>query len=126
MNRISVGVEKCVSIEPSVPKVIPAGQSILVLDDVTKSIGEWSARYVQNVGAGDCYYSVGVDCSPTTFNGVLAGAASVDANGYGAGSQYNATEHPKAVYVYSVAGTKIATTVLKRNEMGQGTGNILN
>ena len=125
MNRISVGVEKSVAVQPSVPVVIPANTNVKVLDDVTASRGEWSARYVQNVGAGDCYYSIGAECSPATFNGVLAGAGAVNANGHGAGGQYNATEHPKAVYVYSITGTVISTTILKRNEMAAGQGNII-
>lgn len=123
--RVSNSVEKNVISQPFAPIVVPATAATDVLQDVTKSIGELAARYIQNVGGDDCYYAFGVNCSPTNFCGMLAKPTTLNANGHGVGQQLDVSNCGQRVSVYSIAGTIIARTVLVRNDNQQGTGNIL-
>lgn len=122
--RISNTVERSVSCQPIVPLVIAAGQSTLVLPATKNMPIELASRYIQNVGASDCYYAIGHDCDSTNFNGILSKPASVDANGFGSGQQLDASNVGDSLYVYSVGGTTIAISVFIRNDLQQG-GNIL-
>ena len=123
--RVSNSVEKNVVLEPLNPKVIPANTPIEVLTDIINHRQEYAGRYIQNVGAGDCYYAFGHKVDSTNFNGILSKPGSVDANGLGSGQQLDASNNPQAVWVYSVAGTTIAITLFKRNDNAQGQGGIL-
>ena len=123
--RVSNSVERSVTIVPSELAVIPAGTAVDVLADLSKVNGEYAGRYIQNVGANDCYYNFGVNCDPTHFNGILSKPSTVDANGYGSGQQFDASNCPQKVSVYSVGGTTISMTILKRNDLNQGSGGIL-
>lgn len=124
--RVSNSVERNVTSVPQAPIVIPAATSTKIFDSVSSDNVEYSGRYIQNVGANPCYYSIGTDkCSAATFNGVLAGASVVDANGFGSGQQLDCSNVADIISVYSVAGTTIARTLLRRNDMVQGGGGIL-
>ena len=125
--RVSNSVEKNVFVVPSVPKAIPANTATEVLNDSNADNIELAGRYIQNIGANDCYYSFGTDnCSAGNFNGILAKAASVDVNGFGAGQQLDVSNCGQRVSVFSVGGTTIVSTIIKRNDNQQGFGNILN
>jgi len=124
--RTSNSVEKNCFIVPAPPIAIPATTSTIVLQDTNALNIEFSARYIQNVGANDCYYAFGTNnCDPTNFNGILSKAPSVDANGFGAGAQLDVSNCGQQVSIYSVGGTNIAVTIIKRNDNQQGFGNIL-
>jgi len=120
--RVSNSVERNVSCAGSVPITIPAGKAVDVLVDVSGVIQEYAGRYVQNVGSGIAYYAFGSDASPAGFNGVLFQASAVDSNGFGSGQQLDCSNHGAKVSVYSVAGTTIAVTILRRNDLAQGNG----
>lgn len=123
--RVANTVERNVVCQPLPLVVLAATVAQDVLPSVVKEIGEWAGRYVQNVGANDAYYAFGHDCDPTNFNGVLMKASNVDANGYGSGQQLDVSNCAQRVSMYSVSGTTIAVTVLKRNDNEQGSGGIL-
>jgi hypothetical protein len=122
--RTSNTVERSVTCQPILPKVIPTNKSTLVLFPTKNMTVELASRYIQNVGASDCYYAFGHDCDLTNFNGILSKPANIDANGFGSGQQLDASNIGDALYVYSVGGTTIAISVFERDEMQQG-GNIL-
>jgi len=121
--RVSNSIEKCVVPVPSAPIVVGDSASVDVLTDITGKYGEWAARYIQNVGANDCYFCIGADCSPANFNGILAKAGAVNADGFGAGQQLDVSNVPSKVSVFSRGGTTIAVTIYKRNDLHVG-GNI--
>ena len=122
---VANSVEKNVVNVPTTPIVVPSNTPTDVLPDLTQVNGEYCGRFIQNVGANDCYYSFGVNCSPQQFNGVIAKPASVNANGHGSGQQFDSSNCGQRLSVYSVGGTTIAVTLLKRNNLVQGSGNIL-
>jgi len=124
--RVQNSVEKSVVNVPFPPVVLAAGVAKDVLADITGDRGEYCARYIQNVGANPCYYSFGHDTDKTNFNGILAGAAATDANGFGPGQQLDVSNCGQKINCMSVAGTTIAITILKRNDLAQGTGGIIN
>ena len=124
--RTSNSVEKNVFIVPDKLKIVPATTSTVIIGDSNSSNIELSGRYIQNVGANPCYYAFGTDkCDASNFNGILAGASAVDANGFGPGQQLDVSNCGQQVSVWSVAGTTLSTTILKRNDLQQGFGNIL-
>lgn len=85
-----------------------------VLPDISKDgRTEYSARYVQNVGANPCFYSFGQDCNAAAYHGVLA-----------AGQQLACSDCGARVNVYSALGTTIVTTVFRRFDQAQH-GNVL-
>lgn len=121
--RVSNAVEKNVVLEPHNPIVVATNTSTTVLESTRTSGVEYAARYIQNVGANDCFYTFGHDCDPTNYSGILAAnpAGGVDK----AGQQLDVSNCGQHVSVYSIGGTKIAVTVLKRNDNAPGTGGIL-
>ena len=123
--RVTNSVERNVSCAGSVPIKVSANTSTDVLIDVSGIPQEYAGRYVQNVGSNIAYYSFGVKCSATNFNGVLAPATTVDSNGFGSGQQLDCSNHGAKVSVFSVGGTTVAVTLLRRNDLSQGNGNIL-
>ena len=124
--RVQNSVEKNVVNVPLGLVTLAAGVAKSVLTNITGDRGEYCGRYIQNVGAAPCYYSFGHDTDATNFNGILAGAAVVDANGFGPGQQLDVSNCGQIVNCMSVAGTTIAITLLKRNDLGQGQGGIIN
>ena len=124
--RVTNSVEKCVRNVPQQLLVVPAGvvaAGTLALPDVTGAITEYSGRYIQNVGQGNLYYSIGVSpCSPQNFNGILAPAGTYDANNFGPGEQFDASNNPEAIYVYSPTGTVVTCTLFARRDNIQGGG----
>jgi len=124
--RIGNSVEKNVFIVPGGLIVVKPITSTVVITDSNASNIELAGRYIQNVGANPCYYAFGTDnCDASNFSGILAGAPTVDANGFGAGQQLDVSNCGQQVSVWSVSGTTLATTILKRNDLQQGFGNIL-
>ena len=123
--RVSNSVERNVSCAGSIPIKIPAATAVDVLVDVSGIAQEYAGRYVQNIGPNSCYYAFGNDCSPAALNGVLLPATAVDANNLGAGQQVDCSNHGARVSVYSVAGTTVAVTILRRNDLAQGNGGII-
>ena len=124
--RVSIPTEKCVRIVPQNILVVPSGvqaKGVVALPDVTQDKSEYVGRYIQNVGQGNLYYAIGASpCTPQYFNGILAPAGSYDSNGYGPGQQFNGTNDPEQVTVYSPTGTTISITIQARREYGQGGG----
>lgn len=118
--RVSNSCEKNVISSPVNPIVVPNNTATTVLADITKTQGEWAGRYIQNVGANDCYYAFGHTCDPTNFNGILSKPGTTNANGDGSGQQLDASNHGQSVSVYSVGGTKIAVTILIREDLKYG------
>ena len=109
--RIGNVVEKCA--RTLVPAVVVVADSVStqVLGDVSKTAVEYISRYVQNTGANVAYYSISIDCNPSagvlTYHGMLA-----------VGAQFvHTTAEP--LFIYSVGGTTIATTIITRNDLTQ-------
>ena len=124
-TRVSNSVEKNVVNVPFPPVVLAANVAKDVLADISTINGEFAGRYIQNVGQGIVYYAIGHTCDVSNFNGILAGAPSVDANGFGAGQQIDISNVGQKISCFSVAGSTVAITLLKRNDLAQGTGGIL-
>ncbi len=110
--RVANTVEKNVVSVPTNPITIPAATSIDVLPSIIGLAGEWVGRYIQVVGANDCYYAIGHDCDTTNYNGILASNGSEKS-----GQQFDASNVGQRISVYSVGGSKIAVTLLKRNDL---------
>ena len=124
--RVSNAVEKNTFCEPINLIVVADSKSVDVLPDVSVKIGEWLGRYVQNVGANDCYFAIGHTCDQTNFNGILSKPSSaLNADGFGAGQQLAVPSSGQRVSVFSRGGTTIAITSIKRNDNSQAQGNIL-
>jgi hypothetical protein len=100
-------------------------KAVTVLPDISTSKGEWLGRYIQNVGANDCYYAIGHDCDQTNFNGILSKPASTNSDSFGSGQQFDASNTGQKISVFSRGGTTIAVTSIRRNDNAQGQGNIL-
>ena len=125
--RVSNTVEKGIVSTINAPFVLGAGVSKIVLPDVSSFVGaEFAGRYIQNVGANSVYYALGHDCDAKNFNGILGPSGTLDANGFGPGQQFDASNCGCSVSVFSVSGTTIAITLLRRNDLNQGSGGILN
>ena len=124
--RVSNSVEKNVVNVPKNLVVLTATTAKDVLPNATSIIGELAGRYVQNVGANDCYYVFGSDCSPVNFNGILAAnTGNADVNGFKSGQQLDASNCGQRLSMYSVGGTTISITLLARNDNAGGSGGIL-
>lgn len=123
---VANGIEKCVSSVPQKLVVAAAAVAVDVLPDISTDNAGYIGRYIQNVGANACYYCVGGDASPAQFSGILSASGTLDANGFGPGQQFDASNHPCRISIYSVGGTTIAITLLKRNDPIVGSGGILN
>ena len=122
---VANGIERCIASVPTLPIVIPSNKSTTVLPDISGSSAGYCGRYIQNVGAGICYYCIGGDCNPVNFSGIMGPASLTDVNGFGQGGGFDASNCPSLISAYSVAGTTIAVTLLKRNDSVQGSGGLL-
>lgn len=126
--RVTNSIEKCVRNVPQSLVVVPAGipsnsKPTIALPDITQDITEYSGRYIQNVGQSNLYYSIGASpCTPQQFNGILAPAGVYDSNGFGAGQQFDASNDPEQLNVYSPAGTTVAVTLLARRDQTREAG----
>lgn len=123
--RVANSVEKNVVSVPVKPIVVATNTPTDVLDSIIGHKAEYSGRYIQNVGANACYYAIGHDCNPTNFNGMLSPSGTLDANGFGPGNQFDASNTGQRISVYAVGGTTISVTLLKRNDNEQGSGGII-
>lgn len=120
--RVTNQCEKDVLNSAVAPIVVADSKSTLVLPKLTNVPGqEFCGRYIQNVGANDLYYSFGADASPANFNGILSKPSAVNVNNDGAGQQLDCSNHGDSVYVYSIGGTKVAITLLVRQDLVQHT-----
>ncbi len=120
--RVANTTEKDVVLVPTNPLVIPTNTATVVLSDATSTSGEIAGRYIQNVGANDCYYSFGHTCDPTNFCGILSKPANVNSDGFGSGQQLDASNCGQALWVFSRGGTTLSITLLKRNDMDTSNG----
>lgn len=102
MRTVNV-VEKNALVDAPVITVIAAAGAAEVLPVISGVRGEWSGRYIQNVGANPCYYAFGVNASPTEYHGILSALQQLDCSNHG-----------MLVSCYSVLGTSIAITVIRR------------
>lgn len=123
--RVTNAVEKNTSCDPVLPIAVADSKVVTVLPDISALKGEWVGRYIQNVGANDCYYAIGHDCDQTNFNGILSKPASTNSDAYGSGQQFDASNTGQKISVFSRGGTTIAVTSIRRNDNTQGQGNIL-
>jgi len=117
--RVSNAVEKNVISVGLSPITVAAATSTLILPSIIGDTIEYAARYVFNAGDtsnsdAKAYYAYGHNVDLTNYEGWIV-----------PGQQFNASDCGMALYVYSVAGTTISRTVLKRNDNEQGTGGIL-
>lgn len=94
------------SIDSMLPPVtIPDSVATDVLPDTTSSYGDVGYIEIFNAGANKAYFAYGRDCNNTT-----------NFNGYIAAGQAMTVITRQRVSVFSVGGTIIALTVLKRND----------
>ena len=80
--------------------------------------GEIAYRYIQNLSAGVLYYSFGLDDGSGAKNPVCDNVA----NFHGVLPQYaqlDCSNHKLQVNVFSVGGASIATTLVRRNDLGK-------
>lgn len=120
--RVANTTEKDVVLVPQNPFVLVDSTPKQILSDATITSGEIAGRYIQNVGANDCYYSFGHTCDPTNFCGILSKPANVNSDGFGSGQQLDASNCGQALWVYSRGGTTLSITLLKRNDMDTANG----
>jgi hypothetical protein len=114
MIRIAGVVEKNAQVQPPRVVVVAAATATIIFDACIARI-EYIQRYIQNVGANRLYYSWATlkadgtaNCDNVAiFHGYLE-----------AGQQLDCSANPSVVCVYSVAGTTVATTEVRRNSMG--------
>lgn len=125
MLRIINAVDKSVVLVPFVPVVVNDSVSTPVVASFAGQRGEIAGIFIQNVGANDCYYSFSHECDPTNFCGMLSKAPYTNTNGHGSGQQLDASNCGQNISVYSIGGTTISLTIMKRNDNAQGQGNIL-
>lgn len=97
--------------DAATPVTVPAATATDVLpDEVGKVTGEIAYRYIQNVGVNPLYYAIGQDCSTINYNGILAPDVT-----NGQGGQLDCSNHRMRISVYSVGGTIVAKTIIRRN-----------
>lgn len=114
MMRVVSFSERTSQVAP--PKIITvaAATATILLDNEKKSRGEIAARYIQNVGNEDLYYSfdvengaLGPSCNATdTFHGILATKQQLDCSAMRG-----------MVSGYSPNGTTVSTTIIRRGDM---------
>ena len=106
------------------PVTVANSVSVDILADISKMHTELVGRYIQNVGANDLYFAIGQDCSPVSFHGMLAASANLNANGHGAGQQFDASNVSGKISVYSIGGTIVSATIIKREDLTATHGGI--
>lgn len=106
MLRVISTIEKNVVPVPTAPVVVAGNTSTMVLPDISKSVGEFSSRYIYNNSASNCYYSFGATCSTAQYNGIMLPNQQLACNDSGC-----------AVFVFSTVGTTIAVSIFKRNDL---------
>ncbi len=114
MVRVASVVERNTTVDaPNVIVVAAATATLIFPPCLTRT--EYVARYIQNVGANRAYYSFGT-YGATVNDPVCDNVAAF--HGYlDAGQQLDCSAHASVVCVYSVAGTTISTTSIRRNSM---------
>ena len=118
--RVSNACERTVKAEPAKAITLAAATSTIVLPDLNPIAGQtianpntdWgfeiAARYIFNDTGGKLYYAFGTDkCdNVSTYHGVMADQQMLDASNCG-----------QEVSVYSVAGGKVAITIMHRQDL---------
>jgi len=111
-SRILSYAERNTQIDPPSVVNVPATTATQVLPADSQR-GEVAARYIQNTGTNPLYYSFGI----TNAAGGPACDNLLQYHGYlPAGSQLDCSAHRKIVCVFSVLGTTVSTTVIRRND----------
>lgn len=123
--RVANTVERNIISVPAGPVVVVDSKSTTLFTDEILDNNEYAGRYIQNVGANDCYYAFGVVATPTNYNGILSKPGTLNVDGLGSGQQLDCSNFGGMVSVFSRGGTTIAVTLLKRNDNVQGSGGIL-
>ena len=116
MLRVGNTAERSVFADPPAPVTVAAATAtILLRDEQNYRTGEISERTIQNVGANDLYYAfntldrtkvppAAVCDNVTNFHGLLKPGLQLACN------------HRQSVCGYSVNGTVVAVTILRRVE----------
>jgi hypothetical protein len=119
-SRIISYAERNTQIDPPSVVNVPANTATQVLPNEPQR-GEIAARYIQNTGANPLFYSFGI----TNATGGPVCDNLLQYHGYlPAGSQLDCSAHRKIVSVFSVAGTTVSTTTIRRNDTAR-TDNII-
>lgn len=116
--RATTFCERGTDIDPPRIVTVAAATATVVLPPEPLA-GEIASRYIQNVGANALYYSFGVYEDVAGSDEVLPVCDNVNQyHGYlAAGQQLDCSSHRKIVCVYSVAGTTVATTTVRRKDL---------
>jgi hypothetical protein len=108
MVRVQNTAEHSLFADPPKPVVLPAAASTKLIDNqVGDKSGEIAFRYVQNCGANDIYYTLGMTSADNiNYHGIISP--------YG---QLDISNHRLSVYGYSVGGSTAAITVIRRADL---------
>lgn len=118
MIQVSGACERNIKTDGAFVYNVGSGQTLLVLPADDFTVGEISARLIQNCGANPCYYSENM----MDNGGILNNPNSIPIcdgtiNFHGllqAGQQLDCSSHRQCVAVYSPLGTVISTTIRRR------------
>jgi len=94
------------------PQVLAAATATTVIDDSIAKNGEYASIELFNAGANNAFYAYGRNCSPQDYNAFIVPG------------QMLVVEVRERVSMYSVGGTTISKTILRRMDSLQA--NILN
>lgn len=117
MIRVVNQCEKSIRAIPAKLVVLAANVTGDILPDQTTSDGaaavkELAGRYIQNVGANPLFYCIGEDCVVGgDYHGILSSLQQLDCS-----------NHCMRISAYSVAGTSVAPTILRRADLEQHVG----
>lgn len=103
---------------PRIVAVAAATATKIFQNEQGLNLGEIAYRYIQNVGANPVFYSMGLD-DGTALKGPVCDAT---VNYHGVLPQYaqlDCSNHKLQVNVYSTAGSTVATTLVRRNDLGK-------
>lgn len=107
MIRTIPVAERNVYADPPNVVTVPAATATMVLAGEVYKKFEISGRYIQNVGANDLFFAFGdtVPNAANNYHGMLLASGQ---------QQLDCSNNRHSVWVYSVAGTTVATTIFRR------------
>lgn len=118
MQRTINAAEHCLFADP--PQVITLAAGVakeLLENEQGVDTGEIAYRYIQNTGGDNLYYSFGLKGTDPS-NPVAIADNTVNYHGYLIpGAQLDCSNHRLRVCGWSQAGTTVATTVIRRNDL---------